>query len=70
MSRMPLLPKRLVTSLTSKLDIGTGMHDTCGASGSLHTDPVVLEGVKRLRWIREPPPPCCSVTKALSNANC
>lgn len=60
MSGMLWLPKRLVTSLTRKLDIGPNMQDSCGASESLPTYPMVLEGVKRIPLDPSGPPAAVS----------
>lgn len=58
--QMRRLPKPLVTSLTRKLDIGPIMQDSCGASESLPTYPMVLEAVKRFDWTLGGPPAAVS----------
>lgn len=68
MSEMLWLPKRLVTSLTRKLDIGPIMQDSCGASESLPTYPMVLEGVKWFHWALRGP--LLQYHEGIPNANC
>lgn len=68
MSRVPWLPKRLVNSLTRKLDIGSTMQDSCGVSESLPTHPMMDEASRQVQL--DPREPLLQYHEGIPNANC